>query len=137
MSFVTVLLKCCKLTDQELTRSHAYSESNYQAALSHFLQKELSDDFTVSREVHIPYRLSDGFVYGSGRADIICEDRAERNCYILELKANVDGRVLKKYYGQLSRYTKHHPCEYKKTGVVVLFNSNSEPTVKVHYPIKK
>ena len=128
--FLSTLQNCCKLVDQALTRSHGYSESNYQSALMYHLNQKLDNEFTISREVHVPYRLPSGYVFGSGRADIICENTEEKICYILELKA-ADQRVWRKWFGQLNRYVTHHitPCE--KVGMIVLFNCNTDPIVKI------
>ena len=129
--FVAVLQECCRLVDTELVRSHGYSESNYQSCLMFFLNRHLDNAFTISREVNIPYKLSCGYVYGAGRADIICENSEEKICYILELKS-AENRVWKKWFGQLARYVKHHKTDYQKVGLVVLFNCNCDPIVKVH-----
>ena len=131
--FVNTLQKCCKQVDHELTRSHGYSESNYQSALMYYLTQNLDKNFTVSREVNVPYRLSCGYVFGSGRADIICENAVENICFILELKA-ADQRVWRKWFGQLSRYVTHHTTPCEKVGMIVLFNCNTDPIVKICKP---
>ena len=131
--FVSTLQQCCQLVDKELTRSHGYSESNYQSALLYFLNQKLDNEFTISREVNVPYMLSCGYSFGSGRADIICENSEEKICYILELKC-ADQRVWKRWFGQLSRYVTHHKTEYQKVGMIVLFNCNTDPIVKLHRP---
>ena len=129
--FVSVLQECCSLVDKELTRSQGYSESNYQSALIYFLTQKLDKDYTISREVKIPYRLSTGYAFGSGRADIICENQEEKICYILELKT-ADTRCWRKWFGQVARYVQHHTTICQKVGFVVLFNCNTDPIVKLH-----
>ena len=129
MKFVEILNICCNLVDKQLTRQHVYSESNYQNALIHYLIRELDPKTTICREVNIVYRLSDGFVFGSGRADIVVE--TDSNCYILELKANVDCKHIKKFFGQCAKYTRHYRTNLIKTGIVVLFNCGATPIIKV------
>ena len=135
--FDTFLKSCCKTTDEELDNLHGYSESNYQNALIHFL---LSNDdfktrFNVLKEVHINYQMSNGFIFGNGRADIILENN--NCCYILELKANVgtDSRHLRKYVEQCRRYTHNYSliktCPVK--GYVIIFNSGCCPIIKKIY----
>ena len=66
--------RCCQHVDIELDKLHGYTENNYQTALIHFLQRDTAlGGFNVHREVHIPYRLSDGYIFGHGRSDIILE----------------------------------------------------------------
>ena len=126
---------CCDQTDKELDRNHAYTESNYQNALLHFLlsNQDFRSRYNVMREVHINYKLSDGFVFGHGRADIILD--SPKISYILELKANVgsDTRHLRKYIEQCRRYMHNYSFDKpssKVIGFVVVFNSGCGPIFK-------
>ena len=113
--------------DQELNRSLLYTENNYQNALIHFLNP--LPETAVSREVHISYKLSDGYVFGSGRADIVCE--TTDTIYILELKANTDYKWIKKFSGQTLRYVNHYGGTKTIVGILILFNCNCSPIIKV------
>ena len=129
MKVAELIRLCCDLVDRQLNRTHSYSESNYQNALIHYLLSNSDPKTTICREVNIVYRLANGFVFGSGRADIIIE--SEKDCFILELKANVDGKHIKKYFGQCARYVKHYRTNLKKTGLIVLFNCNCKPIIQM------
>ena len=127
MTFFETLQHCTKLVDNELDRSLLYTESNYQTALLHFLKLNLPKT-AISREVHINYKLSDGTTFGSGRADIICEN--EDTVFVLELKANTDYKWFKKFSGQTERYVKHFETSKKIIGILVLFG-NCSPILKI------
>lgn len=126
--FLKSLDAATKKVDKELNRSLLYSENNYQNALIHYLNGLLTNT-AVSREVHISYQLSDGFVFGSGRADIVCE--TEKNVFILELKVNSDYKWIKKHSGQTLRYVRHYPGQKKIVGILILFNCNCSAIIKV------
>ena len=128
MSFQDKLKEAVDTVDFELDRCMMYTETNYQNALIHCLN-DLLTNTAVCREVHISYRLSDGYIFGSGRADIICEQ--EEVVYILELKVSCDSKYLKKYCGQTQRYIKHYITSKKKVGILILFNCGSSPFIKV------
>ena len=112
--FLDKLKLAVETVDFELDRCLLFTETNYQNALIHTLYKLLDNTFVVGREVHISYRLSDSFIFGSGRADIICE--SDDQCFILELKASVDCKYLKKFCSQTRRYVKHYQTNKKKLG---------------------
>ena len=127
-SFIQILDMCCKLVDSQLDRSLNYTESNYQNALLHLLETHTDQNTILCKEVSLTYKLSDGFVFGSGRIDILCE--TGDNVYILELKNNVDCKWLKKFTGQTLRYVKHFNTNKKKVGILIIFGTCS-PIIKV------
>ena len=127
MNFIDTLRQCATLVDNELEKTLHYTESNYQTALIHFLKKKLPNS-SISREVHINYKLSCGTTFGSGRADIICEDKD--SVWVLELKANSDYKWMKKFTGQTERYVRHFKTDKNICGILVLFG-NCTPILKV------
>ena len=127
-TFQEVLHRCCLEVDSELDRSLSYTEANYQNALLHLLRAALPAKSTLCKEVPLTYRLSDGFVFGSGRIDILYE--TEDTVFILELKSNVDCKWLKKFTGQTMRYVHHYPTTKQKIGIVIIFGTCS-PIIKV------
>jgi DNA-binding sugar fermentation-stimulating protein len=118
-----ILQKCCKHVHEELDPTLVYTESNYQNSLVHYLLQSMPKGTHVMKETTVLYRLSDGFVFGSGRIDILCE--TSDMCFILELKANVDQqrKYCSRFSGQTSRYVKHFPTTKTKQGILVLFSS--------------
>ena len=126
--FLKILKQSTDAVDTELDRGLLYSENNYQNALIMFLKDFLGEDVAVNREVHINYRLSNGYIFGSGRADIICETKD--SVYILELKANSDYKWLKKFSGQTERYVQHYESTKQIYGILILFG-NCSPIIKV------
>ena len=104
--------------------AHAsYRESCYQKALAHLLEPE----FIVRQEVHIVYKLPDAFVFGTGRADLVCHHRATGCVVIVELKANVNVN-LQRDIGQTARYMFHHPCH----GGLLLYFRGWHRNVEAH-----
>ena len=120
--------KCCEHVDFELDRYLHYTENNYQNALLHTLRTEFPMDFILGREVPLTYKLSNGFIFGTGRIDILIE--TPKFVLILELKANVDCKYLKKFSAQTLRYVKHYPTDKIKRGICIIFGSCS-PIIKV------
>jgi len=107
-----------------LLLSHAsYRESCYQKTLAHLLEKE----FIVRQEVHIIFKLPDGFPFGTGRADIVCQHRKTGQIVVCELKANVSSH-LKRDLGQISRYMFHYECH---SGLLLYF-TGWERKVEAH-----
>ena len=127
-SFIQILDTCCKLVDSELDRTLNYTESNYQNALLHMLRSHTNPNTILCKEVSLTYKLSDGFVFGSGRIDILCE--TSDVVYILELKNNVDCKWLKKFTGQTLRYVKHYNTLKKRVGILIIFGTCS-PIIKL------
>jgi len=127
-AFLKLLHTACKRADEELDRNLNYTESNYQNALLHYLRKAVPDEMVCAKEVSVTYKLSDGFCFGGGRIDIICEDAT--SCWILELKAHADRRMIARFSGQTNRYVKHYPTSVPKCGILIIFGSCS-PIVKV------
>ena len=115
--------------DKELDRTLYFTESNYQNALIHLLNRKLPE-VSVNREVHINYKLKDGYVFGSGRADIVLE--SSTHVIILELKVSVDCKYIRKFIGQTLRYIRNYPTTKKVQGVLIIFNSShgGEPFIK-------
>lgn len=108
----------CELLDTNLL----YLENHYRTALAHILSKRLPE-YSISQEVPINYNLSDGFIFGYGRMDIILEN--EQNIYILELKANVSMKQcnMDKYISQIRRYLHHLDSIKNKIGMLIIFNA--------------
>ena len=98
--------------------AHAsYRESCYQTVLCHKLRQ---NGYRVESEVNIVYRLPppDSFIFGHGRADIICTD-PDGETFILELKANC--RVARQQHlGQVARYQQH--WRSPSTALLIYFN---------------
>ena len=120
--------KCCDSVDFELDRYLHYTENNYQNALLYTLAAEFPSEYILGREVPLTYKLSNGFIFGTGRIDILIE--TPERIVILELKANVDCKYLKKFSAQTLRYVKHYPTDKPKHGVCIIFGSCS-PIIKV------
>ena len=120
--------KCCDQVDFELDRYLHYTENNYQNALLHTLATEFPSNYILGREVPLTYKMSDGHIFGTGRIDILLE--TPELVVILELKANVDCKYLKKFSSQTLRYVKHYPTHKKKKGMCIIFGSGS-PIIKV------
>ena len=129
---LSIIESCVDVTELNLDSSHNYLESHYQNALLHYLRE--SHDLkkhTIHKEVMINYRLSDGFIFGYGRADIMIE--TDEECHILELKSGValSPKCFGKYFAQCRRYVAHHETTKKKSGYVVIFNSGCSAITKV------
>ena len=127
-SFMSILQKCCMYTHKELDPVLVYTESNYQNTLVHYLIKSMPEA-NVQKEIQVIYRLSDGFIFGNGRMDIVVETK--NTCFILELKSNVDAarKYNSRFSGQTNRYVKHFETQKKKHGILVIF-SNCSPIIK-------
>ena len=94
-------------TDTAVLLSHAsYRESCYQKVLGHLLRPH----FKVHLEVPVTFRLSDNFVYGTGRIDLVCKHKESDDTFVIEIKANVKEHILA-HIGQLARYCKHYSCD--------------------------
>ena len=108
-----------------LPQSYDYNETHYQKVLAHELRKcDAFSSFEISQEVVIPYHLSDGFVFGYGRADLILLDHMANSCIIIELKASVGIKFnqMEKYRAQLRKYMRHYHTRFRKKGVLIVFN---------------
>ena len=107
-----------------LLQNASYLESQYQKVLGHLL---IQRHMNVSSEVHIAYKLPDGFVFGSGRIDLMFETDTEM--YIIELK--VQGKIATTV-GQLKRYMVHidNPQQKIIRGCIVSFNHFNQYTTK-------
>jgi hypothetical protein len=127
-SFMSILQKCCKYCQEELDPVLVYTESNYQNTLVHYLIKSMPEA-NVQKEIQVIYRLSDGFIFGNGRMDIVVETK--NTCFILELKSNVDAarKYNSRFSGQTNRYVQHFETQKKKYGILVIF-SNCSPIIK-------
>ena len=128
--FLPLLKKATEYVDRELDRCLLYTENNYQTCLLYTL-KNLQPNLIVNREVHVNYRLSDQFIFGSGRIDILVE--TDTHAFILELKANVDCKYVRKYQAQTRRYVQHYETSKIKQGILIVFNSNcaQNPLLKI------
>ena len=123
------LFPIVKHVTELLPREFEYNETQYSKVLVRELQKsEIFKHYQISSEVNIPYQLNDGFTFGYGRADIVLENRATKQCVILELKACVNAKYvnLQKFRSQIKKYVKHHYTESDKHGLIVIFNPQSE-----------
>lgn len=94
-----------------------YQESCYQNAMLYFM-RQLINDTQISSEVTIPYRLSNGFVIGHGRADIIIETSDE--VHIIELKRGLC--KICNARSQTRRYMSHFQTRKPIRGTLVVFN---------------
>ena len=118
-----VIKRAVDRTHTELNPEHGYQERHYQTVLQHYIRKFLPDSVT-SLEVNIPYRTTDGFVFHSGRMDIVVETETEY--IILELKANIDmARSFKRAVGQTKRYLTHARSDKIISGMLVVFGGLS------------
>ena len=119
--------KAIKQTYKELPSLLGYKESIHQKVLEHYLHKHVPD-CSISKEVTITYKTSDGFVYAYGRMDLVLETLEEY--IILELKANINFRAKQlECIAQLSRYMVHAQSEKKVRGMLIVFG-NHEPIVR-------
>ena len=125
---VTTIQTCCDIVDSELERDLHYTENNYQNALLHTLRNKFPSNYILGREVPLVYKLSDGFIFGAGRIDILVE--TPEFVLILELKAQVDCKYLKKFSSQTLRYVKHYNTDKPKRGMCIIFGSCS-PILKL------
>ena len=123
--------QCIQSVEKNLEQRLHYSEANYQNALIHFLQKsEVLKTYNVMREIVVSYKLSDNFVFGHGRMDILLEN--DTTSIIMELKAGVgsESKNMRKYFAQCSRYMTHYETTNNKIGYVIIFNSGCSAILK-------
>lgn len=119
--------KAITKTHVELPCSYKYKESHYQKALEHYIHKFIPG-VTISKEVTISFKTSDGFVFAYGRMDLVVETETEY--IILELKANINiHNKLNDVKAQLSRYMIHAETTKKVTGLIVSFGNHAAPFV--------
>jgi hypothetical protein len=107
----------------ELLAHASYRESCYQKVLGHLLRPH----FTVHLEVPVTFRLSDQFIYGTGRIDLVCTHKATDETFVIEIKANVKEHILA-HLGQLARYCKHYSCH----GGLLIYFKGWTKTITTH-----
>ena len=117
-------IKSCVKETALILKDAMYLESHYQNVLVHLLMQK---GFVVSKEICVPYRLPNGFVFGSGRIDIALE--TEREIFLLELKVHAK---ITQTIGQIKRYMIHYPNPSRKVvkGGVISFNHANQSTTK-------
>ncbi len=109
-------------TAAELPGNLNYKENHFQKVLEHYLRKFVPE-CVVSKEVNIPYKTSDGFVFAYGRLDLTVETDTE--VVILELKANINFYTKQKEcFAQLRRYMKQVSTTKKVKGVLIVFGKH-------------
>ena len=105
-------------THDELNFEHRYQEKHYQAVLCHYIHKSIPN-VTVSYEVVVPYKTSDGFCYMHGRMDLVVQ--VDEFYIIIELKAGHGFCKRPAAIAQLKRYMSHAQSKHTVLGILVIF----------------
>ena len=121
--------KGVELVVKNLDPNLGYTESNLQRALMHYLSKS----GFVQSEVCVPYNFIDEGVEiycGIGRMDLVYTPFKEKTKYILELKKSDKRMHPETFFPQVRRYVKHFKTNFKKVGVLIVFNPTQIYCVK-------